>query len=96
MKHYYVYILTNKTNRVLYIGITNNLVRRVWEHKEKLVPGFTAKYNVTKLIYYEVFNSPEEAIAREKQLKGWLRRKKIELINRFNPEWRDLYYEIAR
>jgi len=96
MKHYYVYILTNKTNRVLYIGITNNLVRRVWEHKEKLVPGFTAKYNVTKLVYYEVFNSPEEAIAREKQLKGWLRRKKIELINRFNPEWRDLYYEIAR
>ena len=96
MKHYYVYILTNKTNRVLYIGITNNLVRRVWEHKEKLVPGFTAKYKVTKLVYYEVFNSPEEAIAREKQLKGWLRSKKIELINRFNPEWRDLYYEIAR
>ena len=95
MKHYYVYILTNKTNRVLYIGITNDLVRRVWEHKEKLVPGFTEKYNVTKLVYYEVFNSPEEAIAREKQLKGWLRSKKIELINRFNPEWRDLYYEIA-
>ena len=80
---------------MLYIGITNDLVRRVWEHKEKLVPGFTAKYKVTKLVYYEVFNSPEEAIAREKQLKGWLRSKKIELINRFNPEWRDLYYEIA-
>ena len=93
-KSFYVYILTNKSNKVLYIGITNNLSRRVYEHKQKLVKGFTSKYKVDKLVYYEVFDDPYNAISREKQLKGWLRNKKIELISSFNPTWKDLYKEI--
>ena len=93
-KSFYVYILTNKTTKVLYIGVTNNLSRRVYEHKQKLVKGFTSKYKVDKLVYYEVFDSPDNAISREKQLKGWLRNKKIELIKSFNPLWKDLYKEI--
>ena len=93
-KSFYVYILTNKSNKVLYIGITNNLSRRVYEHKQKFVKGFTSKYKVDKLVYYEVFNNPYNAISREKQLKDWLRDKKIELINSFNPLWKDLYKEI--
>jgi putative endonuclease len=90
-KYYYVYILSNKYNNVLYVGITNDLIRRVYEHKNKLVEGFTEKYNVDKLIYYELFNDPINAITREKQLKGYSRKKKVELINSFNPEWKDLY-----
>ena len=90
---YYVYILTNKSNKVLYVGITNNLVRRVYEHKNKLVEGFTEKYNVNKLVYYDATADVKAAIAREKQIKGWLRQKKIDLITGFNPLWRDLYYD---
>jgi len=90
-KYYYVYILSNKYNNVTYVGITNDLIRRVYEHKNKLVEGFTEKYNVDKLVYYELFNDPINAITREKQLKGYSRKKKVELINSFNPEWEDLY-----
>jgi len=90
---YYVYLLTNKTNSVLYIGVTNNLERRLYEHKNKLVEGFTQRYNVNKLVYYEETNDVESAIAREKQLKGWSRVKKDNLVNSLNPEWRDLSEE---
>ena len=90
-KQYYVYIMTNKRNTVIYTGVTNDLIRRVYEHKEEMVKGFTKKYNITKLVYYEVFSDIEDAIQREKQIKGYLRRKKIVLIEKINPEWRDLY-----
>ena len=90
-KQYFVYILTNKRNTVLYTGVTNDLKRRVYEHREKLVSGFTKKYNVYKLVFYEITNSIEAAIQREKQIKGGSRQKKIDLINGMNPEWRDLY-----
>jgi len=89
-KQYYVYILTNKSNEVLYIGITNDLERRTFEHKNKIVESFTKKYNLTKLIYYEITTDVESAIMREKQLKNWHRDWKINLINQFNPEWKDL------
>ncbi|MFH1766946.1 MAG: GIY-YIG nuclease family protein [Patescibacteria group bacterium] len=90
-KLYCVYILTNKTNRVLYIGVTGNLKKRIWEHKEKLVPGFTTKYNITKLVYFEVFSDIYEAITREKQLKAGSRQKKIDLIMKDNQAFDDLY-----
>jgi putative endonuclease len=90
MKNYYVYILTNKSNKVLYTGVTNNLSRRVYEHKHKLVKGFTSKYNVNKLVYYEITNYVVAAIQREKQIKGWLRKKKMDLIESLNPKWEDL------
>jgi len=93
-KQYYVYILANKLNTVLYTGITNNIKRRVYEHKNKLVEGFTKMYNVDRLVYYEVFDDPYNAISREKKIKGWIRKKKVELINSFNPTWKDLYDEI--
>ena len=89
MKEYYVYIMTNRSG-TLYIGMTNNLERRVYQHKKKLIPGFTSRYNIDRLVYYEVSNDVNATIAREKQLKGWLRRKKIALIESMNPEWRDL------
>ncbi len=89
-KIYYVYIATNNRNTVLYTGVTNDLNRRIFEHKNKLVKGFTSQYNVTKLVYYETFNSPEEAIVAEKKIKGWTRNKKISLIKNVNPEFRDL------
>lgn len=88
-----IYIMTNKYNKVLYTGVTSNLFKRVNEHKEKLVGGFTSQYNVTKLVYYEEFATMPEAIAREKQIKGGSRQKKIDLINSKNPEWKDLYDE---
>jgi putative endonuclease len=91
MKSYCTYILSNKNDTVLYVGMTNNLMRRVWEHKSKLIAGFTKKYNVDKLVYFESFDNPEEAIKREKQLKAGPGKKKIELINNLNPEWKDLY-----
>ena len=94
MKNYYVYILTNKNNTVLYTGVTNNLVRRVYEHKSHINDGFTKRYNVTKLVYYEIFNNPTDAIKREKQIKAGSRRKKEELINKFNKEWADLIKNI--
>ena len=89
MKTYYVYIMTNHSG-TLYTGVTNNLERRVYEHKNKLVPGFTSKYNITKLVYFEEGNDVNAALAREKQIKGWLRAKKIALIESINPEWKDL------
>jgi putative endonuclease len=91
---YYVYIMTNKNNTVLYTGVTNDLKRRVYEHKEKLVAGFTKKYNVSKLVYYEIFEDPENAILREKQIKAGSRQKKMDLINGMNKEWNDLYGEL--
>ena len=90
---YFVYILTNKTNKVLYTGVTNNLYRRLYEHKNHLVDGFSSKYNTTKLIYYEVSESVESAISREKQIKAYRRDKKIALINELNSEWKDLSLE---
>jgi len=90
-KHYYIYIMTNKWNTALYAGVTSDLIRRVYEHREKLVDGFTKKYNITKLVYYEVFNDIEHATLREKQIKGGSRRKKIQLINGMNQGWKDLY-----
>jgi len=95
MKHYYVYIVTNKPYGVFYIGFTSNLTRRVYEHKEGFVDGFSKKFNTKMLVYYEVFEDPENAIKREKRLKRWLREWKIEAINKFNPEWKDLYEEIS-
>ena len=87
---YYVYILTNYTNKVLYTGMTNDLRRRVYEHKSGINKGFSFKYKTHKLVYYEQYNHPQEAIAREKQIKGWLRVKKIALIEGMNPDWKDL------
>jgi putative endonuclease len=92
MKQYYVYILTSKTG-TLYTGITNDLQRRVYQHKHKLIEGFTSKYNVTRLVYYEVFGDVRDAIAREKQIKGWRRSKKLALIEEMNPKWQDLSEE---
>lgn len=88
---YFVYILASKRNGTLYIGVTNNLLRRVWEHKEKYHNSFTQKYNVNLLVYYESYQDPLLAIVREKQLKKWNRSWKIELIEKANPEWKDLY-----
>ena len=87
---YYVYIMTNWNNKVLYTGITNNLERRVYEHKNKLVKGFTAKYNVNKLVYFDHTSDVTSAILREKQIKGWTRQKKNELVEALNPGWKDL------
>lgn len=89
MKEYYVYILTNPSH-TLYIGMTNNLVRRIYEHKHKLIKGFTSKYNITQLVYFESTPDVRTAIEREKQLKSWLRAKKIALIEAQNPYWQDL------
>jgi putative endonuclease len=89
MNQFYIYIMTNYS-RTLYIGVTNNLERRVYEHKHKLVPGFTSKYNITQLVHLEVVSHIRAAIAREKELKGWLRAKKIALIESANPRWEDL------
>lgn len=91
MKTYTVYILTNNTNTVLYVGVTNNLQRRIVEHRERSIRGFTAKYGLTKLVYYEVAEDPYAAIAREKQIKGWSRIKKQILVEAENPHWCDLY-----
>ncbi|MBC8588555.1 GIY-YIG nuclease family protein [Paratissierella segnis] len=93
---YYVYILTNKTNNVLYTGVTHNLVKRVYEHKNKITKGFTSKYNVNKLVYYEAIDEIIVAIEREKEIKGWIRERKIELVRSKNPKWNDLYDEICR
>jgi putative endonuclease len=90
-KQYYVDIMTNKNNRVLYTGITNDLMRRAYAHREKLVEGFTTRYNVGKLVYFEIFRDVESALLREKQIKGGPGAKKLDLINGFNKDWRDLY-----
>ena len=90
--HYYVYILTNENGNVIYVGITNDLIRRVYEHKNHLDRGsFTARYNVTKLVYFEETSDVEAAIEREKQIKGWNRKHKNKLVERKNPNWIDLY-----
>ena len=94
MSQYYVYIMTNQS-RTLYTGVTGNLIQRVYEHKQKLIKGFTKQYNMTMLVYYEVTSDVRSAIAREKQIKGWLRSKKIALIESMNPEWKDLSEEVA-
>jgi len=94
-KQYFVYIMTNAHNTVLYTGVTNNLARRVYEHKNGLGSKFVKKYNVHKLVYYEIGNDINAATAREKQIKGDSRKKKIDLINNMNPQWKDLYEEIS-
>ena len=91
----YVYLLANKHNNVLYTGVTSDLIRRVYEHKNKLVAGFTQKYNVDRLVYYEVCSGIVVAIEREKQIKSWSRKKKQDLINSLNPEWDDLYRSLC-
>ena len=91
---YYVYLLTNKRNKVIYTGLTNDLKKRIYEHKEKLSNGFTKKYNVEKLVYFEIFEDVYYAISREKQIKSWKRKSKLELIKKSNPLWRDLYEEL--
>lgn len=83
--------MCNKANNVLYVGVTSNLIQRIYQHKNKLVKGFTSKYNLTKLIYFEIFQTPYDAISREKQIKGGSRKKKEELIKKINPEWKDMY-----
>ena len=90
---YFVYILTNSNNTCLYTGVTNDLERRCFEHKQKKIRGFTKKYNVDKLIYFEQFDSINDAIAREKQVKGYSRLKKIKLVNNLNEDWNDLYHD---
>ena len=90
MKGAYVYILSNKRNGTLYVGVTSNLVKRIFEHKEKVVNGFSAKYNLDLLVYYEEWWSIEEAIQREKKLKAGNRKKKLNLIESINPDWKDL------
>jgi len=93
MKQYCVYILTNKSG-TLYIGVTGNLKKRIWEHKNKVVEGFTKKYKIDKLIYFEQTENVMSALEREKQLKKWSRIKKINLINNANPDWEDLYNQL--
>ena len=94
MKGGYVYILASKRNGTLYIGVTSDIVRRVWEHKESLVAGFTKKYDIKSLVWHESHDTIESAILREKQLKKWERTWKLRLIEKENPEWRDLYEDI--
>ncbi len=94
-KNYYVYILTNWNNTVMYIGVTNDLVRRLYEHKNKLYDGFTKKYNLNKLVYFELFFDINEAIKREKEIKKWRREKKNNLVESKNPDWKDLSLEFS-
>ena len=94
MRPFYVYILASKRIGTLYVGVTNDLVRRIYEHKSGLVEGFTKKYGVHQLVYYEEFDSISDALEREKKIKKWKRSWKVELIERDNPEWNDLYEEI--
>lgn len=96
MKNYYVYILASKRNGTLYIGVTSDLIRRIQQHKTKIIKGFTAKYEIGRLVYYEQTEDVYGAIAREKQLKKWRRQWKINLIEKNNPNWKDLYFEIIQ
>ena len=89
--NYYIYIVTNLFHTVFYTGVTNDLNRRIWEHKNKAIPGFTKKYNIVKFVYYEYFDYIDAAIEREKQIKKYSRKKKVLLINKMNPDWKDLY-----
>ncbi len=90
----YIYILFNKKNGTLYVGVTSDLIKRIYEHKNKMIDGFTKKYAIDKLGYYEIYEDIESAIQREKQIKSGSRKKKIELIETMNPDWNDLYYQI--
>jgi putative endonuclease len=90
MKSLFVYMMTNKSRVVLYTGITNSLMRRVWQHQDGEIEGFTKKYTVNRLVYYENFNNPRDAISREKEIKGWRRAKKNTLVETMNPKWADL------
>ncbi len=92
--HSYIYIMSNKTNGTIYIGVTSDIIKRVYEHKNKLVDGFTKQYNLHDLVYYEVYDDINEAIKREKQLKSWKRQWKIDLIQKDNVDWKDLYDSI--
>ena len=94
MNSYYVYIMANKYNTVLYTGVTNNLIRRVYEHKNNLIDGFTKKYNCHKLVWFQETNNIEEAIKEEKRIKKWKREYKENLIRKMNPEWKDLYDDL--
>lgn len=94
-EQYYVYLATNYTNTVIYTGVTNNLIKRIYEHKNQTVVGFTSQYKVNKLVYFEVFNDVNEAISREKQIKAGSRQKKLDLIIKSNPSFTDLYQEIS-
>ena len=96
MKRMYVYIMTNDKNGTLYVGVTNNLVRRVYEHKHKIIKGFTSRYELSKLVYYEIYDDELTAIQREKTLKRYLRNWKKDLIEQNNPDWNDLYNEINK
>ena len=93
-EQFYVYILTNQRQTVLYTGFAKDLIKRVWEHKQHIVKGFTKKYNVDKLVYYEVFEDMNAALEREKQIKGGSRQKKLDLIDKTNPAWEDLYNKL--
>jgi putative endonuclease len=96
MADYFVYVLTNKPRGTLYVGVTNNLVRRVYEHREGVVPGFTKRYGLKQVVYFERYDAPALAIQREKNIKHWPRAWKLDLVNSCNPKWRDLYREITR
>ncbi len=96
LKAYSVYIMTNEPFGTLYTGVTSNLLKRIWQHKNKVVRGFTAEYDLDKLVYYEIYEDVNEAIKREKQIKNLVRRKKIVLILKMNPEWKDLYNELTK
>ena len=96
MKNYYVYILCNKRNGTLYTGVTSELIKRIYEHKNNLVDGFTKKYNIHRLVWYEIHESAEAAISREKQIKKWDRKWKLELIEKNNSKWNDLYEDVCK
>ncbi|MGC2779481.1 MAG: GIY-YIG nuclease family protein [Bradyrhizobium sp.] len=93
--NYYVYILASRKDGAIYVGVTNDLVRRVFEHRQKAVPGFTSKYNITRLVWFEAYDDPVSAITREKELKKWKRAWKVALVETDNPEWNDLYESIC-
>ena len=93
-KEYFIYIMTNYSESTFYTGMTNDIVRRVYEHKNEINDCYTSKYKISKLLYYEIFNNPNDAIEREKQIKKWGKRKKIKLINSINPDWEDLYEKL--
>ncbi|MDI1226585.1 MAG: GIY-YIG nuclease family protein [bacterium] len=94
-KQFYVYIITNKDNGTLYTGVSNDIIRRIYEHRQKLVEGFSKKYGLDRLVYYECFNTTMDAIQREKQIKKWNRVWKLKRISAFNPDWKDLYTQIT-
>jgi putative endonuclease len=96
MEQSFVYILASRRNGTIYVGSTTDLVKRIWEHKNKVIPGFTEKYNVNQLVYYESHQEIMEAARRERRLKNWCRKWKLNIIEQFNPTWRDLYDEICR